>query len=352
MFILPFGMLAGGAVALTIRSGEAMPLAWVHAAQDADRGLFYRPADDELVLSFKLSGVRYWQPRVIAIGSSRIRYFSSAPFFDARSFYNVYVPSMNLKEMSDFIHSLTPDTAPDTMIIAVDVQRLRQRYPWEQIDPVPGEITVSQVLLRVRRVMQEWITGRLALSDIGGTGGMRPLGLGAIADGVGFLFDGSIYFPETRTAEQTEARLALTREKFAEADPAEATNQRVHPEAVDALRGAIVYLQAMDVEVIGVIMPYTLPSLAEQMIDSPRYVPLFAAHSATVDLFESLDADLFDFFDSRALDMQDADIADGIHSTMHVSRRLYAEMIRGSPSLAALADAACAADASCTRPVQ
>jgi hypothetical protein len=217
-------------------------------------------------------------------------------------------------------------------------------------------MTVSQFLMRVRRVLQDAITGKYSLAELLGSdepNGLRTLGLDAKTQASGFTFDGSRYIRQgSRNETAVASQVATARERFATRDLALRASLRVQPESVAALRDIVTHLQALDVEVIGLIMPYTLPSLTDQMRAAPDYAPVFAAQQDIHGVFESLDAELFDFFDSGAFGLEDTDIADGTHTTAPVTGQILAEMIRQSPSLRTLADAACAADASCTRAVQ
>lgn len=341
LFILPFAILTAAACAIAIFAGEAMPLSWVHSLQRENPQIVYSPADEEFLAAYKFSGMLTRRPKVVAIGSSRIRYFTAAPFRDAGDFYNLYLPAMTYEELTAFVRSLTPETAPDVFIIGFDVQKLLLEYVPEEEPDIQREFSPSAFFIRVRRVLQDLLAGRQTLDGLIGqtpVGGATMLGLGAKRDHSGFRADGSSYDANGRTAADVEARVALTIDQFYRSNLDRQVRPAVIPETLAVMRENLLYLKALDVEVIGVVMPYTLPSLVEPMQNAPRHAPVFQARQTAAELFASLDLPLFDFFDSRESLRSDEEIADGRHPTEAATERLFMEVICQSPSLHALAD--------------
>jgi hypothetical protein len=337
MFLLPFGLLAGAAVTLGVLSGEAMPLAQVFAIQDADPEVIYSPSNRELYFRYKQYGIARMRPDILVVGTSVLRYVRADLFAsEGIRFYNGYLPAARTDEISMQMRQFTPDNAPQIIIVGIDMQQLRDGGRGIERQ---GDLSLADMLTQTRAVMRDALTGQqsigqlLSLTD---SEAARRLGLQATQDGRGFRFDGSFreHADALQRAQENLVTTIETQRRILSGDVrAGRLRAQPKPEIVERLIHDVAALEIMGVDVIGILMPFSMPSVMDAVAGAPLDDDLNGLRRALADGFTSAGAELFDHTDPRPLGLTDDDMPDGVHTTAEVTARLLTEIIQQSSAL-------------------
>lgn len=346
MYLLPFVLITGGAIGLAWHAGEAMPLNTVHDIQEEYPDTVFLPRDRETIFAYKFIGVQRRHPDVVVVGSSRVLNFrSNVLTVNPSEFYNAGQSGMRLDDILALLNALTPETAPRTLLIGLD--QFWFNPAWEEsrdkVTTTTTDIGLERILLTTRRTVQDVLSGVITLDALAQARdpiyGGRAIGMTAIEKGNGYLFDGS---RQTDVVTLSDDMLdQLRRDDLRNLDR-EGGNLvdgvGVNTEIVTLLDRTLARAADLDIEVIGILLPY-MPTMMDevQARGSHTYISDIVAPIERV--FEAHQFRLFDFTDPRTVlgeAVVDTEMSDAIHPSERLSTRIFASIADAVPPLGAL----------------
>ena len=204
LFLLPVLLVIGIPELLLWKSGETMTIKGVIRYMEKDsRPVLFRRAfigDNTQLLKFEM--IKRNQPRIVALGSSRVMQFRGEMFDQpGEGFYNAGGLVGSLSDLEEFTEVATPEILPQILILGVDF--------WWLIDDVPDNNALERFI--DQEDAQGWGAHRLAMLSLiphlkdnphvtwellGARGASQPIshiGFAAITKNSGFRKDGSFY---------------------------------------------------------------------------------------------------------------------------------------------------------------
>lgn len=339
LFALPLLGVFGAVVGIAVYSGEAMPYQMVLALQATDRRVIYRRKHmiPQESFAYKLTALSSRPPpAVIMLGSSRVLVFQSNLLTQPDDFYNAGMPGAYLDGIDGFMKTFTSETAPDIILIGVDLFWFNASLEVAQRNSgafFPAEDNSIWVSDSVRRVVQDLARGDHKFGDLlarrDPIGESLALGLDAQDTGIGYRWDGSMQSNPTYLAENSRNRPS---ESYMLFPPTQAGNHviRRHFETLDAV---LSHAKSLDITVIGFLPPY-MPEMYDFMRGSGIHGYLESARTGVIGVFQRHDVPLFDFSDVRDIGGDSADMSDFVHPTPELAARMFALMARDVPVLA------------------
>jgi hypothetical protein len=336
VYLAPLLLVAGAAVGLAIHSGEAMPLAMIHAIQEEHPGVAYQPNGRDTIFAYKLMGVQRRRPEVIMIGSSRVLNFRSGLLTRMQTqFYNAGMSGMQLGEVAAFVNQLTPDTAPRILIVGIDRYWLNAAYN-DSLEPstLPtGQLPPELWLRLARGVIQELLSGRFSISELlaarNPSTGERALGLRAIKSGFGYTADGSrLRIHEARSPEEMAQMLQENGQTAKVIQPGDSISDA----ALATLEGMLDHADSLGITVVGVSLPL-MPDVYNHLESSDRHGYLRQLSEALPALFAEHEQTYIDLSNPAPFDVTSDDMPDGTHPSDRLSARIFQEIVRAVPAL-------------------
>lgn len=343
IFALPFAGLFGAVLGLAIYSGEAMPYRMVLTLQASDHGVIYRrkhmiPQESFAYKSAALS-LRP-PPGVLMLGSSRVLIFQSELLDDPLEFYNAGMPGIYMDGVATLIDSLTPASAPDVLVIGVDLFWFNAALSIAHRDTgvfAPIEDNPAWVLESTQRVIQALARGDARMDDLFARrdpiGRGTALGLDAQTTGIGYRWDGSMQSNPAYLAKNSRERPAQSYRLF---PPTQAGNTVIFSN-FDELDRVLTRADELGITVVGFLPPY-MPEMYDFMRGSRVHGYVQASRSRLRTLFLRHKLPLFDFSDVRELGVGGEEMSDFVHPSARLAARMFAVMAREVPALRAYAD--------------
>ncbi len=345
LFALPLAAIFGAVIGVAVYSGEAMPYRMVLALQAADHSIIYRRRNmaPQQSLAYKLAALRMRPPpAVLMIGSSRVLVFHSEFFNDPDNFYNAGMPGAYLDGVAALLDSLTPETAPDVLLIGVDAFWFNARLDVAQRRA--GTFTAADddwvwVGESTRATLREIARGEYGLSDMFARrdpiGGGIALGFDAQETGIGYRWDGSM---QTNPTLMAHAASQPPRESYRLYPPTQAGNTVIEHH-FEALNIVLARAEAMGITVIGFMPPY-MPEMYVFMHESGRHAYLDEARARLGDMFAQRGLAFFDFSDISTLGVGAEEMMDFVHPSERLAARMLSIMAREVPALRTYVDPA------------
>lgn len=338
-FVVPFVLVTGGLVYV----GESMPLDVVIRMQDSTTPVLFRPRYGDLDQRYKQMAVDYFQPEVLVTGSSRVLQFR-AQFLthNPDEFYNAAAPAWQLEEVGRLLHTM--NHRPRIIILGIDDPWFNADYGGDPIVE-PPVTDYARIFIVNRTFIQEVLHGEpfdieryLARVEPGGSGGFA-LGLRAIRDGHGFRNDGSEQYGDFLVAQHLWPPNTRGQHTgwFEDGEQMYVRGSEIDAAAMTQMRDILAFAKRHNILLIGVMPPY-MPSLWEQMADSPRHTYLQALTPQLEALFAEYDLPLFDYRDGAKLGASDEDFFDGWHPSERIAAQLFISIAREVPELQPYSD--------------
>lgn len=338
LFALPLMIVFGAILGLAIYSGEAMPYRLVLALQASDRSVIYRRKHMIPQESFAYKQVALTirpPPAILMLGSSRVLVFQSNLLTDPSDFYNAGMPGAYIDGVEAWVNALTPETAPDILMIGVDLFWFNVSLEVAQRDagtfsPVMDDPT--WVLESVRRVVKDLVCGEHSLMDLWARrdplhNGIA-LGLDAQDTGIGYRWDGSMQSNPAYLAENSRNRPA---ESYMLFPPTQAGREIIHRH-FRTLDSLLARADDLGITVIGFLPPY-MPEMYDFMRGSGIHGYFEAARVQVKRVFAEHEVVLFDFSDVRTIGGDSSNMSDFVHPTPELAAHMFRLMARDIPAL-------------------
>lgn len=350
-------------------AGEIQPVSRVIQAMDRDEGKarFMRKYLDQALYRFKSACLDHKQPRIVALGTSRVMQFRKEFFGVAdNDFFNAGGMIQHLRDLEEYAMGLPPDRSPEVVILGVemwwfndtwaDVQEQQKHYLTEKDrdDAIDGFAHGRLLQLSIRGSLNGEPFPDLSISGLldmlrhsPAASLSKRYGLIASEKGTGFRSDGSFDYAvaepspdgqwtfEDREKPTVAERIRLGISGF------EAVSG-ISENRLSRFRQVLRQLREKDVAVICFIPPFASP-VVTQLENDATQAALWQNFLQEIPRIASEEgAEIFVFRTPADLGLDDRSMFDGLHGmeTLHavIVERLYKNsrcrrLLAGNPSM-------------------
>jgi len=345
LFCLPLIALFGFPALVLLASGELLPLdVYVYAAQHLPQSRFGL-AYSNPIEAYKLRLLLVRQPRVVALGTSRVMQFRQQLFQPPESFYNAGGIIARVEHLNPVLARIPRAQQPDVLIVGLDQYFFNPRWTdmaqinWDaQLDGTRNPDAFKIFTANWRQVYADAFAGKFSLLDVlPNATTWSYFGLNARVRNRAFRFDGS-HAPGNgsdplldRSAEDYEYRDTLRRieagsDRFKYA-------QALSADALQALDRFLSAARARGIHVVGFLPPYAHTIYAKMMAMGDDYAYMKKLPLTLQPMFEQYGFTFYDFSDIASVGASDAETLDGFHGTETAYLRLFLQMIDRDPIL-------------------
>lgn len=278
---------------------------------------------------YKEALVKIGDPKVIALGTSRIMQLREEFFTKETKFINAGGAGKSLSDMERFLNDLPAGSSSQVIILGLDAELFTQRSVLstreEQLLPVRF---VSIVISMSRRIYLDYLTNKLNIQDVHEANtSSNNIGLSGLLLQNGFRSDGSYQYAG---AKRDANRLSYIEEQFKQSASLIKSNKDKNrdeelahvEENIKILERILNLAEKKGITTIGLMPPY--PSLVyKELLRSDELFPVVAAKVS--DVFKSKQVPLFDFSSIQTFGGKDTEFVDGIHGTdlMYLKMMMY-----------------------------
>lgn len=271
---------------------------------------------------YKLKNVNFYQPNVIALGTSRVMQIKEAYF--SESFYNCGgAVSGNYDEYLNFLKNLnyTPEVilfGLDSWVFNDNWNKQVKEYPsFEKIEQIErGKVSIIKSMIR------DYIDGKYKISDLQNYS--RNQGMNGKILNNGFMEDGSYYYGDMyrNPEKQKDYRFKDTYQRIENGNSRFEYGDVIDEETSRKLDDLLFFCKEKEIFVICFVTPFA-PSVYSKMMETGEYGYLGGVTDSCEPLFQKYGFEFYDFANVESLSITDEYFIDGFHG----GEIAYAKMI-------------------------
>lgn len=335
IFMIPFGIILV-VYCFFMRvgyvTGEFRDFDTLIQEQREDHSIFIGMGYNEQTAYYKLTNANYYQPDVIALGTSRVMQFKNEYF--SRSFYNCGgAVGENYDEYLNFLKNLVYN--PKVIMLGLDEWVFNDT--WNHYRPLYSDYVSIALLERNKLVMtndiiKDFIIGKWSFNEINNYD-MNYGFNGRIKD-KGFCWDGSYFYGDVyRNPElQEDYLLADTFSRIDGGYGGFEWAEHIDDETFEYLEVFLKYCKDNDIEVIGFAPPFA-PSVYNKMIESGNYGYLTEIDPLCEQLFAKYSYEYYSYVCGDVLGTDDSYYIDGFHGSEVVYANIIKDMLNHHSSI-------------------
>lgn len=321
VYILPFILLIGPMLFVTIWSGEAWSYTTITKLQNSNHDILVGMRYNEQMPIYKKINANYYQSDVLAIGTSRVMQFSSEYFYD---FYNCggcywgnYLGYRNFLENLEY--------TPKVIILGLDswvfndVWNRSDTYTGEYYEITDNNPTFLSIYKSIKNGENNEEFDSSALFDYS-----RNIGITGKTKNTGFQYDGTYYYGDVyvNPTVQTDYQFKNTFERIENGNMRFEYGEEIDQDTIEQLHVLLDYCTDNGIYVVAFIPPFA-PSIYDKMVETGKYMYIEEIESACQFMVNDYGFELYNYLDGEMLDTDEAFI-DGFHG----SNVVYAKIIK------------------------
>lgn len=278
---------------------------------------------------YKLSNMNYFEPEVIALGTSRVMQFKGDYF--VREFYNVGgAVNNNFDEYKNFLENVKPSAMPELIILGLDSWVFNDS--WNQsVSSADCYWEIEKYKPDVRStlfsIIEDYMDGKWSFSQVIDSQNSN-LGFNGQLREDGFLVDGSYYYGDfyRNPKLQKDYLFADTYDRIENGIQRFEYGNVVDAETLCELEDLLAYCRQHSIQVVAFIPPFA-PSVYDKLQNSGHYGYMENIYSKCLPLFTKYGFEVYDVQNSRALGCSDEYFVDGFHGGDIVYGKIIQYMI-------------------------
>ncbi len=258
-------------------------------------------------------------PKVIALGTSRVMQFREQFFTEEAQFVNAGGAGKSLADMERFISSLPAKSGIGVIILGLDMELFTEKGSVsenkERLLPVRF---VTTVIPMSRRIYLDYLSGKLHIENIiAANNTTNNIGLSALLFKNGFRSDGSYQYagamtnPDRLSYIETEFKQAVSKIKD-DGDKDRAEQMAYLEQNSQIVNRVLIAAKQKGITVIGIMPPYPT-SVYKEMLLRDKLLPLVT--NSLSDTFKAQGMPFLDFSSIETFGGRDTEFVDGIHGT-------------------------------------
>lgn len=339
VFLLPIVIILGFPASILIGSGELDSFSSFISKQTENRslliGLSYRNPNE--FIKFKMTILR--QPKILALGNSRVMQFRSFFFKNEDEFYNAGGAIAGINEARFFLENMPETYNPKIIIIGLDhttfnsVQESLTKGEYYIKVTKASKVSLPGVFAYSwKQVYKDYFSKKFGLSFLlkRDSTNIDKIGLNAIVNDNGFRYDGSYQYSSlNKTNDNFNKELNLI-------DKGE--NPYLYSGEIpkDFIKNLELFLQESKKRKISVIgfLPTYAPSVYQEISTKPaEYDYILNSGPIIGKMFKSYGFEFYDFTNPSYITVKDDDFIDGNHGSEKVYLKLFQKMLKNGSIL-------------------
>ena len=313
IFILPLLLLGIFCTIVLYSAGELFVKNNCKPLQDDQLiGLAYT----DINAPYKYEMTRFFQPDVVALGSSRIMQVKGYVVNDTLTFYNAGGAAGILYEYELFLDMI--NYSPKLFFISLDQWAFNPNYLNQKtsFNKDCYEFEETGIIFKYKNLLTDFVLGKIDLGSIFDKNNMN-IGLNGKIKNSGFLKDGSYYYGGT-IANPTAARDYNFKDTYERIDQGRSRFQY----CAEADTSNLVVIDSFlskctkqGITVIAILPPFA-PLVCEKMDKTWHYNYMSQVYGILSPVFDNHpNCYLYDYTDMRSMGVHDYDFVDGFHGS-------------------------------------
>ncbi len=313
-------------------SGEFLTTSTVMEKQlSMNKSVIYGPAYSDQSLYYKTEMVKRLNPKVLAIGNSKLLTLRSDFFNEGITFYNAGGTAGDIASFRKFLEMTHATPSYIIMVVeplhfdpvlVVSTTTLDKKYEAISYVAKIGSIISRSWIGVYRDYIQKKFTieGILTTHD-----DIETIGLNARINGSGLRNDGSYHYGkqyEDKVAREQKIQKAII---FIETKTGVEGKEFFSTPALNELDAFLSYCKERNIVVVGMIPP--TPKVIEDTYKKyPQYEYMFHTYEKTLPVFQKYNFALYNFFSMSSLSATDEETIDEYHTSERVMLRAMMKM--------------------------
>lgn len=264
---------------------------------------------------YKIVNANYFQPKLIALGTSRVMQFKSE-FFKDGVFYNCGGGvNGNYDEYLNFLRNLA--YKPEIILLGLDAWVFNDAWnkhcevfaQFKELHENHGNHGAALFY-----IIKDWLAGKWTAAELNSY--PENIGFNGRIKDKGFRIDGSHYYGDVyRHPElQQDYNFVDTLYRISTGTKRFEYGSQIDTETLVMLDELLKYCKSNGIAVIGFSPPFA-PTIYKTMLDSGNYGYLSEIAPACEKLFKKYGFEFYDYLDGAALNVNDAYFVDGFHGS-------------------------------------
>ncbi len=355
LFMIPFVLVFLPPTAILFFAGEFYVPERVGELARGSRVVIAGSAYSNIRGDYQLQETLYRQPEIIALGTSRVGGFRSVFFKDPDIFYNDTGVGGALSNFRYFLEKIS-DHPPRIIIAGMDAYFFNPEEaknnvvirPDPFIERVPWYGPFFSSLLQGGgwwRIYLDYADGKFTLQNVfrRDSAAVTRIGLRAVADGNGFLNDGSNYFGDViaDSSSQEKIRQSIKRlsDSISESNGDEYGSD-ISEDALAEVRRFLDTSRKNNIHVIGFIPPMARAEYERlQSFHNASYAYAFNnLGKVLASVYKEYGFEFYDFTNIESFGGSDAEMVESKHGSEKLNLRLFITMAEKSKRLGSLVD--------------
>jgi len=298
--------------------------------------IFGKAYSDENSL-YKLKLVSSTSCDILSLGTSRVMQLRDH-FFN-KSFCNAGGAIYNIKDATEFLNNTNKDNYPELLLLGLDHNFFHKNWDDERQNFVEANkfFILNTNLLNI---YLDFFKNKTDLEKLSADTS-KNIGLYAIMKGTGFRNDGSYFYKDIITKnESTIIRISQTMNAVKKTYGADrfVKNVSFNNNAIKELDDLLAYCSDNNIPVIGFLPPFAKEVWLEINNNKENYQYMFEIYNASFPHFEKYDFEFYDYSDLSKINASNCEVIDGYHGSEKAYLRMLINMVEKSSILGAYVD--------------
>lgn len=340
-FVFPYAAITIFTIVVFYKSGEISWLNKTLQAQIKDRRNFiYGAAYSNLPNYFKFKAVEISQPKIIALGSSRVLQFRSKFFNDSISFYNTGGVFNRLKQLRAFLESFPSEKLPETILLGLDQWWFNTRYDSSAIfkdDLIYNKYLDCWVGMDgVQNFYRDLLFGKISWINlfIDEKSGVEWLGIGAKTSNIGFRKDGSFAYGKILyDSISLRRRINNTIGGLKTNNGSLLWSKQIDKNSLNELRILLRFCKKHKIAITGFLPPIDLLVWSELKKQPAHFPHFFNLYNQLFPIFRDYGFHVYDFSNPENYGSNTFEMVDAVHGSEKSFLKLYLELLRSDTYL-------------------
>ncbi len=355
LFLLPLLFVFIPAAYVLYQAGEFYSLKQVSAALQTGQAILYGPAYSNARQELQKEITAERKPEILAIGNSRVGGFRDVFFKKPSAFYNATGAIGAMTDFKYFLEAVAP-YHPQILIANMDHYYFSPEQAKNNVVTRPNPFGTSSSLLDVAaeafvrnggwwKIYRDYTEHKFTLADLfqKTPEQKKSIGLRAIVERAGALYDGSDYYGKTIYTPSVQQQTSEAIHELAESispDFGDWYGSDISKSALAQLRELLSYCKEQHIFVIGFLPPIAHEEYVRiQSFPNASYSYARTYLAPTLEgIYREFGFDFYDFSDIAQLSSSDAEMIDQKHGSEKLYARISLHMASKSAVLSSYID--------------
>lgn len=284
-------------------------------------------------------------PKVLALGSSRVMQIRDEFFENPQNFYNAGGAANYPLEMQCFLEQMPKDNKIELIIISLDQWIFNVNYTGKLSEPDVATFidpSLNETLdfkNAMEQIIDDYIEQKLSIFQL--LIHNNRIGVNAKVNGNGFLKDGSYYYGKrfSQKNDPDESYFSDTFQRIEDGNARFEYGEEINQETIEQMEIFLAYCKANGIKVIAFEPPFAASVVEKLEVKGDQYQYMDEIPSKMSNIFEKYQFEFYDYSDVTNLGCgADSFFVDGFHGSEVVYIKMFQDMIQQGSCLEAYCD--------------